>query len=204
MQRQEKLMDEPVTNDAQPATAEELDQLLAKVGEMSDKASYRKLFDAIAPRLKSFLRNQIRDDGEIEVILQETMLKVWRRAETFDRSKSSAVTWIYTVARNVKIDRLRKMSRPEPDPNDPSFVPDPVESAEQVVDRQQQGELLRKAVSVLPEGQKEIIVLAFFEENWNVVAEELQGESEIFAEAWAALQEFRTGYNVWKDNAYLK
>ena len=46
--------------------------------------------------------------------------------------------------------------------------------------------------------------LAFFEENWNAVAEELQGESEIFAEAWAALQEFRTGYNVWKENAYLK
>ncbi len=164
MQRQKTLMDEPEAIDAQPATAEELDQLLSRVGELSDRVSFRKLFDAIAPRLKSFLRNQTKDDSEIEVILQETMLKVWRRAETFDRSKSSAVTWIYTVARNVKIDRLRKMSRPEPDPNDPSFIPAPIENAEQMVSRQQQGELLRKAVSVLPEGQKEIIKLAFFEE----------------------------------------
>ncbi|MBE7636617.1 sigma-70 family RNA polymerase sigma factor [Sneathiella sp. P13V-1] len=164
MQRLNNLMDEPETIDDQPLTAQELDQLLGQVAESSDQASFRKLFDAIAPRLKSFLRTQTRDDGEIEVILQETMLKVWRRAETFDRNKSSAVTWIYTVARNVKIDRLRKMSRPEPDPNDPSFIPAPVEDAEQMVNRQQQGDLLRKAVSILPEGQKEIIMLAFFEE----------------------------------------
>ena len=164
MQRQIRLMDKPDTIEGQPTTAEELDRLLTRVGELSDRASFRKLFDAVAPRLKSFLRNQIRDDSEIEVVLQETMLKVWRRAETFDRNKSSAITWIYTVARNVKIDRLRKMSRPEPDPNDPSFMPDPIESAEQVVNRQQQSALLKQAVAVLPEGQKEIIILAFFEE----------------------------------------
>lgn len=46
--------------------------------------------------------------------------------------------------------------------------------------------------------------LATFEESWEVVAKELQGESKIFAEAWAELQEFRANYNVWKDNAYLK
>ncbi|WP_306262492.1 TRAP transporter substrate-binding protein [Pararhizobium sp. IMCC21322] len=46
--------------------------------------------------------------------------------------------------------------------------------------------------------------LAVYEENWGIVVEELKAESEIFAEAWAALQEFQTGYNVWKENAYLK
>lgn len=46
--------------------------------------------------------------------------------------------------------------------------------------------------------------LAVYEENWGIVVEELKAESEIFTEAWAALQEFQTGYNVWKENAYLK
>jgi len=46
--------------------------------------------------------------------------------------------------------------------------------------------------------------LAVYEENWGVVVEELKAESEIFTEAWAALQEFQAGYNVWKENAYLK
>lgn len=46
--------------------------------------------------------------------------------------------------------------------------------------------------------------LAVYEENWGIVVEELKAESEIFTEAWAALQEFQAGYNVWKENAYLK
>ncbi len=46
--------------------------------------------------------------------------------------------------------------------------------------------------------------LAVYEENWGLVVEELKAESAIFAEAWAALQEFQAGYNVWKENAYLK
>ncbi len=46
--------------------------------------------------------------------------------------------------------------------------------------------------------------LNVYRENWELVVEELKAESEIFAEAWAALGEFREGYNVWKDNAYLK
>ncbi|MEP4432189.1 MAG: hypothetical protein ABJ349_08290, partial [Hyphomicrobiales bacterium] len=46
--------------------------------------------------------------------------------------------------------------------------------------------------------------LAVYEENWNVVVEELKAESETFAEAWAALKEFQKGYDVWKENAYLK
>ena len=102
------------------------------------------------------------------------MLKVWRRASTFDRSKSSAITWIYTVARNVKIDRIRKMSRPEPDPNDPSFVPDSPETGEQLVDRQQRSDILKRAVSLLPEDQRQIIMMSFFEEKpHSEISEEL-------------------------------
>ncbi|MBO6824857.1 MAG: sigma-70 family RNA polymerase sigma factor [Sneathiella sp.] len=174
MQQQRALMKKLETDEDTPPVKTDLDMLLTRVGEQADRQAFTDLFEKVAPRLKSFLRGQKQAESEIEVILQETMLKVWRRASTFDRSKSSAITWIYTVARNVKIDRLRKMSRPEPDPNDPSFVPAPPETGEQAMDRQQRSDILKRAVSLLPEDQKKIIMLSFFEEKpHSEIAEEL-------------------------------
>jgi len=174
MQQQRVLMKKLETDGVKPPVKSELDLLLTRVGEHADRQAFTAVFEKVAPRLKSFLRGQKQPESEIEVILQETMLKVWRRASTFDRSKSSAITWIYTVARNVKIDRLRKMSRPEPDQNDPSFIPAPPETGEQVVDRQQRSEILKRAVSLLPEDQKTIIMMSFFEEKPHAeIAEEL-------------------------------
>jgi len=174
MQQQRVLMKKLDADGVKPPVKTDLDLLLTRIGEQADRQAFTSLFEKVAPRLKSFLRGQKQSESEIEVILQETMLKVWRRASTFDRSKSSAITWIYTVARNVKIDRIRKMSRPEPDPNDPSFVPDSPETGEQVVDRQQRSDILKQAVSLLPEDQRQIIMMSFFEEKpHSEISEEL-------------------------------
>jgi len=174
MQQQRVLMKKLDTDGVKPPVKTDLDLLLTRIGEQADRQAFTSLFEKVAPRLKSFLRGQKQSESEIEVILQETMLKVWRRASTFDRSKSSAITWIYTVARNVKIDRIRKMSRPEPDPNDPSFVPDSPETGEQVFDRQQRSDILKQAVSLLPEDQRQIIMMSFFEEKpHSEISEEL-------------------------------
>ena len=174
MQQQRVLMKKLDADGVKPPVKTDLDLLLTRIGEQADRQAFTSLFEKVAPRLKSFLRGQKQSESEIEVILQETMLKVWRRASTFDRSKSSAITWIYTVARNVKIDRIRKMSRPEPDPNDPSFVPDSPETGEQVFDRQQRSDILKQAVSLLPEDQRQIIMMSFFEEKpHSEISEEL-------------------------------
>ena len=152
----------------------DLDQDLMAVAQRQDASAFKRLFDDLAPRLKFFLIKRGMIESAAEDVLQETMLKVWRKAALFDSSKASASTWIYTIARNVKIDRLRKETRPEPDPNDPCYVPDDPETGEQAMSRKQDRERIRKALAVLPPEQMRIITMSFFDEkSHGEIAEEL-------------------------------
>ncbi len=99
-----------------------------------------------------------------EEIVQETMVKVWRKADQFNPSKASASTWIFTIARNVRIDLLRKINRPEPDMNDPAFVDEPQAHPADILSAEQQAARLRNVIAELPEDQQNVLRLAFFED----------------------------------------
>ena len=143
---------------------EDLDRDLMAVGRDQDPTAFQRLFGELAPRLKYFLIKGGMSESAAEDVLQETMMKVWRKAGLFDSSKASASTWVYAIARNVKIDRIRKENRPEPDPEDPCFVPDDPETGEQAVSRKQDRERIQKAMAMLPPEQMTIIKMSFFEE----------------------------------------
>lgn len=88
---------------------------LAKVGTGQDKAAFGALFAHFSPRLKTFLmRGSSLSAENAEELVQETMTKVWRRAPSFSSKQASASTWIYTIARNTRIDWFRKNSRQDP------------------------------------------------------------------------------------------
>lgn len=146
------------------ALPDELDRDLTSVGLDQDAIAFRRLFANLAPRLKFFLIKGGMIESAAEDVMQETMMKVWRKADLFDSSKASASTWIYSIARNVKIDRLRKEHRPEPDPEDPCFVSEDPETGEQAVSRKQDRERIQKAMALLPPEQMTIIKMSFFEE----------------------------------------
>ena len=99
-----------------------------------------------------------------EEAVQEAMLNVWRKAHQFDPSKASASTWIFAIARNTRIDLIRKTIRPELDPNDPALVPDAPKSAFETVSAAKDAERIRAKVAALPTEQKEVLHLAFFED----------------------------------------
>lgn len=82
--------------------------LLYNIANDRCKKSYEKLFVLIAPKLLNYSRKQLRDETMAMEIVQETMLKIWLKANLYDESKGAALTWIYSVARNVKFDLLRK------------------------------------------------------------------------------------------------
>ncbi|PSW11352.1 RNA polymerase subunit sigma [Photobacterium sanctipauli] len=82
--------------------------LLSDIAHTRCKRSYETLFTFVAPKLLSFTRKQMRDESLAMEVVQETMLKVWLKAHLYDQSKGAALTWIYSVARNVKFDLLRK------------------------------------------------------------------------------------------------
>ena len=79
------------------------------------REAFSALFAHFAPLLKSFLAAGAGQNSEnIEELVQETMVKVWRKAGNYNRSQSNANTWIYTIARNTRIDWIRKQIRQNP------------------------------------------------------------------------------------------
>lgn len=87
---------------------------LQRVAVQQDRSAFRELFDHFAPLIKSFAF-KVPALQEIETfseeLVQETMLKVWTRAATFDPALASPGTWIFSIARNMRIDLLRKQAR---------------------------------------------------------------------------------------------
>ncbi|MDX2142528.1 MAG: sigma-70 family RNA polymerase sigma factor [Rhodospirillaceae bacterium] len=138
-------------------------QLLA-VARTRDKTAFGQIFQHYAPRVKSYLMRQGADDGQAEEVVQETMLSVWRKAAMFDPAKASAGTWIFTIARNLRIDAIRKSRRPEFDPSDPAFVPDPEQAPDANLDADEMRSKVRNALSDLPEDQATVVRLSFFED----------------------------------------
>ena len=140
------------------------DELLVRVGRDRDKSAFAELFDYFAPRVKSFLLRFGTDMSLAEEIAQEAMIMVWRRAETYDSRQSAASTWIFTIARNKRIDRLRRENRPLPDMTDPAVMPESIETGEIQVARMQQEKKIRHALKNLPEEQAKMIFSAYYEE----------------------------------------
>jgi len=140
------------------------DVMLVRVGRDRDKVAFAALFEYFAPRIKSFLLRLGTDMSLCEEIAQEAMIMVWRRAETYNPSQSGASTWIFTIARNKRIDRLRRENRPLPDLADPAFAPEPVETGEKTIFRQQEEEKIRHALKNLPDEQAKMIFSAYYEE----------------------------------------
>ncbi len=149
--------------------------LLAAIAGHQDRESFKQLFAHFAPRVKAFARRSGADAQVAEDLAQDVMLTVWRRAGQYDRDKAAASTWIFTIARNRRIDMLRRESRPDFDPEDPSLKAEAGPPADERLHSRRQARDLRRAVDRLPEEQAELMRLAYFEDkSHGVIAEELE------------------------------
>lgn len=151
----ERKMDQPV---------EDMSALVLAVAKHQDRQAFGRLFEHYAPRVKSYLIRHGADDAQAEEVVQETMLSLWRKAAMFDPTKAAAGTWIFTIARNLRIDTIRKNRRPEFDLEDPAFVPDPEMSADDSMQAAQMRIQVRNALKDLPEEQASVVQLSFFED----------------------------------------
>ena len=137
-------------------------ELIKKVETLKDTSAFEELFNHFAPRVKAFLMKSGADSQMAEECSQEVMATVWRKAHLFDPSRASASTWIFTIARNKKIDAIRKHNRPEPEQlySDQDYEPD----QESVVELQQETERLNLALGELPEKQRVLVEKAYLGE----------------------------------------
>jgi RNA polymerase sigma factor (sigma-70 family) len=138
--------------------------LVVAIAQRQDRQAFAQLFAHYAPRVKSYLLRHGADPGQAEEVVQETMLSLWRKAGMFDPSKASAGTWIFTIARNLRIDSIRKGRRPEFDPEDPAFVPDREMAADDSLEAGEMRARVREALNGLPEEQASVVHLSFFED----------------------------------------
>lgn len=127
-----------------------------------DRDAFAKLFDHFAPRLKSYLMRAGAPPGAAEDFAQDAMLTVWRKADLFDPGRASAATWVYTIARNRRLDVLRRETRaaclPDLDP-----APDPPERPDEVLSHVEEARRLTEAMRQLSADQVEVLRMAFFE-----------------------------------------
>ena len=130
------------------------------VRDQQDKQAFAELFSHFAPRVKSFLMKSGASHDVAEECAQDVMATLWRKAHMFDPAKASVSTWIFTIARNRRIDMLRKQRRPEPEdlPWGPQAEPDQADA----MALQEETDQLGQALSQLPEKQRTLIEKAYF------------------------------------------
>ena len=138
---------------------------LESVGKSRDKAAFASLFEHFSPLLKSYLVKGGNLNAEsAEELVQETMIKVWRKSPTYSSAHAAASTWIYTIARNTRIDWFRKQSRQNPhalhadDLYDTREEQSPYSTLVQFRTADHIGEHLRE----LPREQAEVLTMMYF------------------------------------------
>jgi len=103
----------PITTHKLEEIQDDWAPVLQKVAN-KDRGAYAKLFAHFAPRIKSFalmMRSNLTNQEMADELVQEVMLKVWLKASSFNPAKASVNTWIFTIARNARIDYIRKKMR---------------------------------------------------------------------------------------------
>lgn len=155
-------------------TAQSMEALMASLAETGDRRAFAALFSHFAPRVKGFLMKGGASPDEAEDVAQEVMVKVLHKAKLFDKSKASAATWIFTIARNARIDALRRSAKPDLDPNEPMLAPEEAPRADFICELKDRSARIRAAMEKLPAEQQEAMRLHFFEdEAHSAIAERL-------------------------------
>jgi len=142
----------------------EHDRLIEAVALRRDREAFARLFEHFAPRLKAYLMKAGAPAGAAEDFAQDAMLTVWRKAELFDSSKARAATWIFTIARNRRLDVLRQDARRTPMPEIELLQEEP-ERPDQLVLMAEDAARLKTAMARLTADQIEVLRLAFFQDN---------------------------------------
>lgn len=146
--------------------------LMTAIAERRDRQAFAALFESFAPRIKSYLMRTLPDPVRCDEVVQEVMLTVWRRAETYDSGRAAVSTWIFAIARNARVDAVRKERRPEVDPDDPALVRETV-APEERVDALRRQEELHAALEALPDEQAAVLRGAYFDgKTLRAIAEE--------------------------------
>jgi RNA polymerase sigma-70 factor (ECF subfamily) len=142
----------------------DLRSFLRDIGEVQDRVSFSNIFRYFAPRLKSFFVKLGCTESQAEEIIQEVMISIWTKAKTYNSDKSSVSTWVYTIAKNKRIDKIRKEKKHYSTETDESLeIPIPSIQEDEVISSQI-SDKINKSISYLPKEQAELLKFSYFYE----------------------------------------
>ncbi len=157
-------MSPPWESDSAPyAERDRHADLVEAIARHRDRQAFSELFQHFAPRVKGYLLRLRADESLAEELAQEVMVTVWRKAEQFDRRQASVATWVFRIARNRRIDAIRRAKKPDLDPNDPLLLPPPNEAADVAMTTAEREREVRAALLTLPPEQKDLLRAAFYD-----------------------------------------
>jgi RNA polymerase sigma-70 factor, ECF subfamily len=156
--------------------AEHFAGLLGRVAEIRDRQAFAALFDHFAPRVKSFMMRNGASAEQAEDLVQETMISVWSKASLYASDRGSVATWIFTIARNLRIDRLRREKASLYDDFEDFDAPSEDANAEESLGRHQEDGHVARALQQIPEEQRQLLFLSYVE---NVPQSEIAARLQI-------------------------
>ncbi|CAM0118282.1 RNA polymerase subunit sigma [Stenotrophomonas maltophilia] len=133
------------------------------VARLRDRDCFMRIYDYFMPRLCVYLRGLGAPDAVAEEMAQECLLRLWLRAAEYDAAQGALSTWLYRIARNLQIDRIRRersWMQVQAAVEDAAAV-DVIErsSAEQFADQAR----LRQRINELPAVQARLVRMSYFE-----------------------------------------
>jgi RNA polymerase sigma-70 factor, ECF subfamily len=141
----------------------ELANWLASVAQRRDRQAFAQLFHWFAPRVKRYMQRQGADPDLAEDLAQETLVQVWRKAGQYDPARAAPSAWVFSVARNLRIDRLRRQRFYEVELTEEADAEDEHGDGHQRTLERLDASRLTALIGALPAEQVEVIRLAYFE-----------------------------------------
>lgn len=153
----------PQANDQESLAREDAVRWLADIAERRDREAFAQLYGQFAPKVKRFMIRQGADAASADDLTQEAMAQIWRKAGQYDPQKAVPNAWIFRIARNLRIDRLRRQKFHEVELTAEADRPAEGSADHERVTERPDADRLRLLVRELPPEQMEVVTLAFFE-----------------------------------------
>jgi len=137
-------------------------ELLLQIAN-KNKPAFEEFFKRYAQKIKFLMLKLGAKNVDAEEISQEVMAILWRKSKLYDPQKSTASSWVYTIARNYRVDLLRKGNRCILDKDDPTFVPEPYLNSVQILIKNERHKRIASVLNQLSPERKQLLISAFFE-----------------------------------------
>lgn len=140
------------------------DALVLAIAQHRDRDAFAALFEQFAPRVKGYLVRLGLPTAHAEEMAQDVLVAVWRKADLFDPARAGASTWIFRIARNLRLDALRRDRTAAAFEPDLSDSPEPPETPERAALVRQRDDAVRRALADLSPDQVAVLQLSFFQD----------------------------------------